>query len=1620
MAWPLSQDYNEAIQDAAASFGDAELKQGKAAVNSLGIPMPRSGNFADVYEFTCPQRKWAVKCFTRQIPGLRERYKEVSAYLKQSPLPFMVEFTYLEHGIRVHGDWYPVLKMHWVEGFNLNQFVKDSLDRPQILDILCQLWPKLSAKLREAQIAHCDLQHGNVLLVPGSKAGSLAIKLVDYDGMCVPSLTMLKSIEVGHPNYQHPQRAREGIYSLEVDRFSHLVIYAAIRALMTGGKGLWQKYDNGDNLLFRAADFEKPNQSALFRELAQFPDPGVRQLADTLLQALARPLAAAPLLTQVASQLPAAPKSPTAVTRSLPAAPAATIPVGQPAVYKLASASATEELEASPRPRRKSAKKSSGLVWAAIAACVAFFLLVGGAAAVFLLRDKPTNPVVATNAPNDPKKNPPGNGEPQGKTPVDEPRKEPVVEPRKEPVKENTRPPENPDPDPNPNPNPNPPNRVEPADGKWENLLGRIDPARPGSRGWQRDGDALVSDRKQQAFLQIPFPQQSNYQLRLRAERLEGKDGFYVILRTGQSQCGASIDNFASRWTGLDLVDRIRVGDDKKTQVGSLLELNKECEILCTVRNQSIDVTLDGKPIIRWSGDFKRLSLGPPWNVEDRESLYLATWFSSLRITRLETMVIDPKEPDEAPKLPAEEFASLRFKPNAHVELANTAGLLDINGTFTAEMYVKLPAPNADQFLMGDLVSRPRGQPSGGWEVVAIPINLVGGVKKWGLRMHCQTAAGARHGAIGGVFTFSPDEWHHVALVKIEDRFILYVDGKGYGNMQYKPPLAQSPINLSLGGTRDVPRDAFTGEIRAFRASSKAIYQADFKPPARFTREADTVVLLDFPGKGTRLPDLAGKHAGRIVGGEWIGPAAAQPPDQGPLEGPQTEPGVESGVPLRFKPMAYVLLANSTRLIDWNKEVTVEMYLKLPPAVANTRGDAIIGQYRPGILDGGVRTWVVAVNQEAARWRLACGFDCEGGYVGFGTLGKFPMTGQAWHHLAIVHTPGDVDLFVDGKLFGNLKVDRRIQAGKVPICIGAGGIIKDGIVRDGPAGLHAELRGLRISSKARYAGPFDPPKKFDRDADTVALLDFSGRGTKLGDLAGNHHGRIVGAEWLAVADPLPKAKAPGAVDPKDWEAHGNIDGVWKTVPLDRLKPTVKGGVLELTGIDELAGMVTKRSFSGNYTITAEVKNATSVGLFRFEGDSWASAERLQGDDWKVVTLTRKDGKVSATVNGLAVGLTTLAKQDFPEAVFFVHVGGNTTAAIRNFKIRTSGETGADLSRLDRRQFPPVLRNALPPEIVGVIGAHTGFVQSCAFAPDGRLATAGADGTIRFWDLSGAAPKETAVLERPGKKMGVHHVVFSPDGKQMATVHGDNAGSVLQLWSMTSDGVQPTASSELGRIDDAAFHPDSKTIVFGSNAGYVCDTTAAGLKQPRAVLQGANSWFQFNADGSQFLSVFFQGARNGDQYGSEVKFWKIDQAKPVDGRMLQQDRSIKGLALSPDGKLLATGALDNTIRLWDLSGEGDPKLKTSFQMPSWAQHLHFTPDGQHLVAMTATNLGKRDLWLWNVATAKREKTWLIAGLPGGGSGGTSANALTVAPDGRHVVFSIGGSNVFIFRLPIPAK
>ncbi len=289
MDWPTPQDYNEAIQNPQNCFSDPELKQGAPLLTKLGLPKPITGAFASVYKVNCRTRSWAVRCFLREFADQERRYSAISDKLRAAKLGCTADFDFLARGILIRGRWYPVLKMEWIDGEPISEYIRRNLAQRQVLQSLSRQWIALMASLRKAQIAHGDLQHGNILV-----SGSV-LKLVDYDGMYVPALAGMDSHEVGHPNYQRPGRT-ERDYHPDLDSFSAWVIFTSISALAIDPR-LWNLLDAGDEcLLFRRADFEKPRASRALQTLEKSRDLRLQTLASQFRSILCLPIAQIPSL----------------------------------------------------------------------------------------------------------------------------------------------------------------------------------------------------------------------------------------------------------------------------------------------------------------------------------------------------------------------------------------------------------------------------------------------------------------------------------------------------------------------------------------------------------------------------------------------------------------------------------------------------------------------------------------------------------------------------------------------------------------------------------------------------------------------------------------------------------------------------------------------------------------------------------------------------------------------------------------------------------------------------------------------------------------------------------------------------------------------------------------------------------------------------------------------------------------------------------------------------------------------------------------------------------------------------------------------------------------------------
>ena len=331
MSWPLASHFSAILQHPRAAFRDPLLQSCHVEKDALGQPRPWSGAFAVVYKGVPPDGRppLAIRVFTTESRERHERYDAISDYfraLAQKPLAHaqlaadavaptsleaglgplpqtcrcLVRFEYRDAGIRSASDgkWYPLILMDWVEGDTLFQWVRARCQArdQKALDRAAQSWVRVLRELSEAQIAHGDLQPGNVMITPAG-----AIKLVDYDGMAVPALFGRRNLEVGVEPYQHPQRTAATLLNPHLDHYSALVIYVALRAL-AADPGLWAKYVEGpaqDRLLFRKEDLCSPAGSPLCYDLKRSPDGEVPQLLDRLLELTAIPPEQTPPLWQL-------------------------------------------------------------------------------------------------------------------------------------------------------------------------------------------------------------------------------------------------------------------------------------------------------------------------------------------------------------------------------------------------------------------------------------------------------------------------------------------------------------------------------------------------------------------------------------------------------------------------------------------------------------------------------------------------------------------------------------------------------------------------------------------------------------------------------------------------------------------------------------------------------------------------------------------------------------------------------------------------------------------------------------------------------------------------------------------------------------------------------------------------------------------------------------------------------------------------------------------------------------------------------------------------------------------------------------------------------------------------
>ena len=217
--------------------------------------------------------------------------------------------------------------------------------------------------------------------------------------------------------------------------------------------------------------------------------------------------------------------------------------------------------------------------------------------------------------------------------------------------------------------------------------------------------------------------------------------------------------------------------------------------------------------------------------------------------------------------------------------------------------------------------------------------------------------------------------------------------------------------------------------------------------------------------------------------------------------------------------------------------------------------------------------------------------------------------------------------------------------------------------------------------------------------------------------------------------------------------------------------------------------------------------------------------------------------------------------------------------------------------------------------------HSGTSQS-VFTRDGKyLATAGLDNTVRLWEMPAAREIAHWPLDD-----GIASLAFSPDGTRLvaSTINADTA----VVWDRATGGVVARFKTK-GGYSQIIFSPDGRYVAARVSASY-SDTSpipvAAGAvviwnastwKELHAPLQHASGVLAFSSDSKLLATSEDKLLVTGDAgYTKEfnARIWNVATGKQI--KLLQHPAGVTAAAFTADDARLVTASSDGA-RLWDL-------------------------------------------------------------------------------------------------------
>ncbi|HRZ47683.1 MAG TPA: WD40 repeat domain-containing protein [Candidatus Paceibacterota bacterium] len=305
------------------------------------------------------------------------------------------------------------------------------------------------------------------------------------------------------------------------------------------------------------------------------------------------------------------------------------------------------------------------------------------------------------------------------------------------------------------------------------------------------------------------------------------------------------------------------------------------------------------------------------------------------------------------------------------------------------------------------------------------------------------------------------------------------------------------------------------------------------------------------------------------------------------------------------------------------------------------------------------------------------------------------------------------------------------------------------------------------------------------------------------------------------------------------------------------------------------------------------------------------------------------------------------------------------------------------------------------------GGHSARITGVACSPDGSMiASASEDGTLKIWSTNG-----TLLSTLTPQTCPITAIAWSPDSRKIAgggyivntNSNGGAGKGMTYLWQApsgwTADNVSLTRlnTNRFGYITALAFSTDGLQLACGCSGGSNLVYSIAN----RALVVSRQA---FSSQPSAVTSIDFASSSmmgSGCEDGSIRVYdsaWALrwNSTTSADAHMT----NVTDVTFSPDGSLLASASLDQTIKIW--SANNWTRLRTLTGHTQGVTSLAFSPDGQKIVSGSMDGIIK----VWDL-----NGTCLLT-IP--------AHALPVtvtvfSPDGARIISASDDSTVRIWSV-----